>query len=260
MKKVRRISMKYRVNHLGILAVFAVLLVSGSAGVAFGAIIYQDNFDNVASNVLPSPQVGTWDHGAAKTSVLAAAEPSPPHTLLNSRVTAARRGMYGDFEGDPVGPGTVIHAEIMQNIMGGHPAFGLNVDASNAAPADVTTGDGVIALYASGHANGYIYCFDSAGVVQFTGLYYQVNTWQKWEIDYVVGESSYTLTVDGNSATLGSGYMMNPGATAVGAIFLDGYSSASEVYVDDILVTPEPATLSVLGIGALLVGLRRRRN
>jgi len=35
-----------------------------------------------------------------------------------------------------------------------------------------------------------------------TGLDFQLDTWQKWEIDYRVNRSAFTLTVDGNSATV----------------------------------------------------------
>ena len=52
------------------------------------------------------------------------------------------------------------------------------------------------------------------------------------------------------------------GSEVTGEAFGPGQTGDSLVYLDDITVTivPEPATVGVLGLGAALFGLARRRN
>jgi hypothetical protein len=78
-------------------------------------------------------------------------------------------------------------------------------------------------------------------------LTYVANQWQKWEIDYAVGSPSLTLSVDGHSESLG---VLSPGSLSSLSIISD--AAGTGVYLDAV-PTPEPGTLTLLGMG--FVGL-----
>ena len=90
-----------------------------------------------------------------------------------------------------------------------------------------------------------------------TGLTYTPNQWVKAEMDYVLGETSFLLTIDGASVTTGL-YNSHPGNKGVAALRLFG-NPAFETYLDATTV-PEPATLGLLGVGALGLAVCRRRR
>jgi hypothetical protein len=76
---------------------------------------------------------------------------------------------------------------------------------------------------------------------------YSAAKWQKWAIDYTIGASSLTLSVDGNSdtlATIGSG--------SLSSISFISSAFGTGCYIDAV-PTPEPGTLTILAMG--LVGM-----
>ncbi|MCC7085140.1 MAG: hypothetical protein IT427_09045 [Pirellulales bacterium] len=260
--------MKNVLVQFAMLTVLTLLLVNGVAGVAFGTVIYQDNFDNVAVGpfTFPSPQVGTRVSGNAVVRTGAVTPPSTPNYLENNRnndVQPIIAGMRGDLDGSPLGAGTPVHAEAMIYAMDGYPVFGINADATNQFPWDAAgSGDGSVVV--SGAPDGTVYAVGPTGGLVDTGLDHLLNTWQLWQIDYVVGASSYTLTVGGNSANLGAGFMADSAATQVGAVFIETFSGSTRELVDDLRVNavpePECLTLICMGSGIVLLWWNKRRG
>jgi len=241
-----------------VMSVVAMLLFAGVAG---AAAVYSDNLDNVAPGANPQAQVGTWIAGNANAGTGLAVPPSLENYLDNDRKgdVFPEAGYAGDFVGDPLTTvGLAIHAEQMVYSLGGYPSWGLNVAATNLYPWDPITGDAIMGL--SGSPTGStVYTVKSNGGLQATGLTHLINAWEKWQIDWVIGASQFTLTVGANSVVLsGINGMKNPGATAVGAIWINTFSGTTHTLHDNILVTPEPATLAVMSLGMLLI--RRRRQ
>lgn len=87
------------------------------------------------------------------------------------------------------------------------------------------------------------------------------NTWQKWEIDFVVGETTSDLTVDGNAHALDA-----DARSGIVGQWLGMHSrSTGGGYIDDLSVTvvPEPSTAMLLLGGVAILGVcrgRRRRR
>jgi hypothetical protein len=85
-----------------------------------------------------------------------------------------------------------------------------------------------------------------------TGLNYLTNTWQLWELDYVIGSSTFSVSVDGNSA---SGFnSLTSGNVSV----VDLFNSAPDgsFYVDAVpAAVPEPGSWVIAALAALIIAL-----
>ncbi|MBN1394975.1 MAG: PEP-CTERM sorting domain-containing protein [Pirellulales bacterium] len=86
--------------------------------------------------------------------------------------------------------------------------------------------------------------------VGISGITYEIDKWQKWEVDYVVGASTYSLTVDGTTVSGISVSDSTAGFNAVSyGMFASNYNNGPW-HMDEV---PEPSTLALLGCG--LIGL-----
>lgn len=96
-----------------------------------------------------------------------------------------------------------------------------------------------------------------------TGLGYLTDTWQEWDLDYVIGADTFGVCVAGSCA---SGFSTDMRDLAQGSISndrgTDGVAFVDAVASSSVGTTPVPATLplAVSGFGALLAMLRLRRR
>ncbi len=140
-----------------------------------------------------------------------------------------------------------VHCEFMYNADGGSVDY-MQIRLSE---SDDNTGWPAIVALATrsdGKVNYY------SGSWKDTGLTYDQTKgpagWQKWEIDYIPGASTFTFAIDGvSSSALNVSAAGNPGSL----IFRSG-GAGGGAYVDAV---PEPATIALLSLGGLL--LRRRK-
>ena len=94
---------------------------------------------------------------------------------------------------------------------------------------------------------------DGSGSAVYYDLGYDI-AWDQW-VDFeltVAADKSFSLLMNGSSIFTGVGFSNNLEEIVV---YNDGYSG-NTMYVDDISVTPEPASLLLLGLAGVI--LRRR--
>lgn len=83
-------------------------------------------------------------------------------------------------------------------------------------------------------------------------LTWAFDKWQKWEVDYVLGASTYSLTLDGVTV---SGIAVANASTTVSS-FRHGGRVDWEYFIDSV---PEPNSLAMLSIGSFALFARRKR-
>jgi hypothetical protein len=141
---------------------------------------------------------GFWSNGAVTHDVVTdAAVPGPAHGAhyLSTKRDAIAAGNPRAFLAAPVTTiGNRVHAEWMMRI-GNPPLSDTGFFFANQAGANI----GQIRI--GGNGLGTVQDVWGGGI---TSSAYQANTWQKWELDYTVGGTSYTVRVNGGSPINGT--------------------------------------------------------
>jgi hypothetical protein len=96
-----------------------------------------------------------------------------------------------------------------------------------------------INLYAAG--GGVVQSYSGGGFNTISGLSYTANKWQKWTVDYTIGQATFDLTIDGASV---SGIAGNSGG-ALGYFGLTQDGGRGAVFFDEVAV-PEPSSVALL--------------
>jgi hypothetical protein len=110
---------------------------------------------------------------------------------------------------------------------------------------------------------GGVYCYDAgwAHLID-TGVKYATDTWQRWDMTYAVGASTFSLKV-GDGPTVSGLSAMTPGGVGLVSVINNAYkdSVGGSFYVDAV-PTPEPSALVLLSCGlfGLLAYAWRKRK
>ena len=231
-----------RLSFVNLFRVASVALLAGAVCLPASAeevTLFADNFDNVAVGSTPSAQVGAWS--LAESVVVDTVSGAPSGTQYLDVIRPDADNDWGQASA-VINPGTSLHAE-----------FYLNGDAST----DFLIQVGLWS--AGGSANTWpsaytalVSLFDDDKVTNYdgsdhidTGLTWTPESWEKYEIDYVVGASSYDLTVGGVSATVPN--ILAPGA--VQGIYFTTGGGAATYRVDSALLTAAPGPSGILSVG-----------
>jgi hypothetical protein len=228
-------------------------------------LMFQDGFEQDPDYVSPatnSPIVGTYSYLSATAGLIQAQPgvfytnnlPAPPNAPQNGTyVTAETTALVATGTGHsgtnyvvlanglgimptfttPIPAGSVLHAEAYINWTAGNVSWGFDAPGTNQFARLTLNSSFGITL------------FDGANEVD-TGLGHSVGIWEYYELDYVVGSSSITVTVDGTPSTI----PITPQSTIYGLFFVADPASSGSASVDDVLATADlgniPATNPVL--------------
>ena len=221
---------------------FAVLIVglTFASATAEEVTLFADNFDNVAVGEPPLAEVGTWNVAENVVADTVVGAPSGTQYLDLLRPSADEH--WGQASA-VVNPGTSLHAEFYLNgdaSAGFLPQLGL-WNAGGSATVWPSAYTALISLFDDGKVTNY----DGFAHVD-TGLTWTPESWEKYEIDYVVGASSYDLSVGGASATVSG--VFAPSAVK-GILFTSGGGEGDVYRIDSALVTAAPGPSGILSIG-----------
>jgi hypothetical protein len=117
---------------------------------------------------------------------------------------------------------------------------------SSGALATEITSDCMDVFAWNGNSVGYYTTAGGVGILD--GLAFVAEKWQKWELDYTIGDSTYIVTIDGVSRSAPT--VSGAGSSLTYFLVTEGYGVPGPLMMDEV---PEPSTLIMLGLG--LVGL-----
>jgi len=272
---------------------FMAATVSMSAWTAADATpitIYQDNFENVDPGDAPAPSPGSYFAAGSNGAVVAAGAGSYPAATATGgsqflRMDAAA-GVGSRNTGIITTPATGVGSSFRLEMEVYNPSpnsgnafgFGSELPGESGVTTGISTNTRRVSLQLrfSGTST-QIYRPNTAGTANaystIAGLTTTLSAWTKVVIEYVLGENQITLTVGEHAPVVitdpfvgivASGSVTPvTSVTQVDTVFVATTSSGSLGYVDNILATwtpiPEPASLGLLGLGGVLMLVRRRQ-
>lgn len=255
----------------GLVLVLGVALLGTSPAsaavinVTTGQTLFSDNFEGLGSAVSHAPfqdasgdynpvaSVGTWTIGEGSAENIQVTDsvgsPDPGAYEGNNylrihrqEVTTSDQGLtQATFQTQSV-TGQHIRIQEMVNIApsGDLYPFYMHLGGSSDRPCATIYANGVA-------ANGSIDYYYAAGdQVLATGLSFTPDQWQMWQVDYVIGDANFSLSIDGGTAV--SLPTRAAGDLAL-VMFARGCAGEGSVYIDD--VVPEPGSLTVVVTGLL---------
>jgi hypothetical protein len=260
---------------LVVLMMAGVLLVSASASATIvnmstGQTLFYDNFEGMGTNVSHGEYVadessynptggspGSWAITEAipnRIQVTDATGTNGPGTLQgNNYLRIVRTGAETDPMAaqnftDQTTTGDHIHFEQMLYVP----------DLASTNPVQFLGNGGsrfnILTSYNGGGGTIGSYLADGNFPGPAVPLTYVAGKWQKWELDYNIGDSFLKMSIDGVSAS-------NVPIIAGGSLSSITIDCGSAVYADEVAV-PEPCTLALLtaGVFGLLAYAWRKRK
>lgn len=259
-----------------LLGIAVATLIPSGAAMAAPLVIVQEDFENDTVGLPPAnAEIGTWQPGTG----LYVYTPAGQTKAANEWHGGTTNG-YLKSSLQVTGPLNPIHFEFDLHYLEGYAAFGITSDATantragqeansvvflNFQDAQGNYTLGVNALLAGGSASTY----NAANYLNlasqtafhnpenpFTGGQYYDHV----EFDYVTGDSTGTLRINGNVIS-SSVPLHNPSGAVDGVFFISTPPSIEDYVIDNVLLTvPEPTTVTLtsLAIAGLIVAQRRR--
>jgi len=241
-----------------VLAMASLLLVPAAWATEMsvnGGTSLADDYENDAVGSVPVADVGAWDPTTTSTVTdVIAFQGSHSLAVAGSTIALHRLSPMASNPGDVVRLVTMAYVpSVFQTLEDGSTQFaGFNTSG-------VVGGASNSPMHTGMHSDGTIWYYDGNGpsaAYQPTTTKITFDTWQKWEIEYVVGASTWSWLVDGVGDT---GIGLNAFSTDLGIGALQIWSNQSAVGTAICLdAVPEPASLLLLSLAGLAC-LRRRR-
>jgi PEP-CTERM motif len=230
-----------------------------------GGTVFFDNFESSTVGLTPGPAViGTWNHESQTGLATNAAVPGAFQGTQYLYIHRPGNNGVDAVPGIAATSGTV-HIEEMVNVDSTQdPMWGTQPLSGRGRLAGGSTLDFAFFPFTGGDGQVWNYGLYGGTLQWFpTGLSYQTDTWQKWQVDFTfVGgvASTYDLTV-GSQATV-TGLPMLMAIDRFDLIRIWSGDNNATFYVDATRSVPEPTTIALLGSGLLgmLGQLWRRRR
>jgi hypothetical protein len=225
------------------LILHVLFVVLGSASVATAVTVtdvttattvFKDDFES--GNFAPS--VGTWTVGPNVT-VTTAPSPGPYQGSFYAQIfrdsnTASQGNLAANLSTSQNTPGDLIRLDMMVYL----PA---STDVNVRGQFMLTAGDfNTARAWVRPDGAGNVIAVTAGTTLVDTGLDYLTGVWQRWQLDYVIGSSTFDFSINGVQAKGFSS--VSSGPVSVANIF-NGSTSPGSFYVDAV---PEPSTWGLL--------------
>ncbi|MFL6530234.1 MAG: PEP-CTERM sorting domain-containing protein [Chthoniobacterales bacterium] len=213
--------------------------------------VFKDDFETGTF----SPSVGSWSVGpdvtVTNSPMPGAAQGSFYAQLFRNSNNFSQGNLNANLSSVQATPGDLIRLDMMVYLPSA-------TDTSARVQFMLTDGDFNSArAWLQSDGTGNVLAIGPGFAATDTGLNYLTDTWQLWELSYVIGSSTFNVSINGAQATGFSSFttgevrvanLFNGNPTPAGSFFLDG-------------VVPEPSTWALLLSGsALLLAVVRTRT
>lgn len=218
-------------------------------------IVFADSFESGSL----SASVGTWSRIGPLVDVInSTVAPAPGPAEGSFYASFFRQDLTTPSQGDALGTlgqvqsvtGDVVRLSFMLNV----PDDGVN----DRARLFLSDGDYVnIRAIVRTDGAGNVLSNDSGGVFFDTGIDYVPGAWQRWDLDYEIGSTTFSLRVGDAFA---AGLQARSAGQVSMFVMANGNGIPAGAFYADAVPVPEPGTYGLLVAGLVFVGVAAARR
>ncbi len=224
-------------------------------------VLFSDNFE---SGDLLHPAAGTWTLGPSSPGVSVTNAASPGAAEGNFYADSFRQTQFTIDEGnmqasftEQTTVGDVVLLRMMVYLPG-------TTDTDARAQFMLDDGDfGSARAWVRPDGSGHVIAVGPGFALTDTGLTYATDKWQEWDLSYAIGGSTFSVSVNGSTATGLSSF--TTGGIAHADLLNGAWDPAGSFFLDAVPAStspgnaPEPGSLWLAGVAAL-AGFSRMRG
>ncbi len=252
--------LNFKVQAAGRTGLMASFVLASAAGPSVHAVtvtnlssntvVFADNFESGSL----SASVGTWSRVGPLVGVInSTAAPAPGPAEGSFYATFPRQDRTTSSQGDALGTlgqvqavaGDVVRLSFMLHV----PDDGVN----NRMRLFLSDGDYVnIRAFVLTDGAGNVTSRGSAGLQYDTGVDYVPGVWQRWDLDYAIGSTTFSLRVGDAFA---AGLEARSAGQVSTLVISNGEGIPAGTFYADAVPVPEPGTYGLWLAGLMFVGM-----